>query len=78
MALYESPVATVTCIFLEQCGGFGGDDGIDMSKYDDHMLHTGGNYICGKTTRINGPDSRPADALSCRRGRQCFKSREGF
>jgi hypothetical protein len=54
------------------------EDHIDLSKYDNSLLHEGGNFLCGYTCRINGPDYRPADPATCIRGRACFKSHSMF
>jgi hypothetical protein len=76
MSFVDHSVAVKTCMLLEaKCGS---EDHIDLSQYDSSMLHEGGNYICGYTCRVNGPDYKPAEPAACVRGRSCFKSHGMF
>ena len=67
---------TGTCMYLESRAL--SEDHIDPAQFDNTLLQEGGQYLCGHTTRVNGPDYRPADPKTCVRGRSCFKSHEMF
>jgi hypothetical protein len=76
MSFVDHTTATHTCMLLESKAG--SEDHIDLSQYDSSMLHEGGNFVCGYTARVNGPDYRPADPATCVRGRACFKAHNMF
>ncbi|RMH24709.1 MAG: hypothetical protein D6691_11195 [Candidatus Hydrogenedentota bacterium] len=65
------------CMLLES-KRTSGEDSVDLAAYDDSLLKEGGDYICGLTGRVNGPDYRPADPEKCRKGRPCFKEHMMF
>ena len=72
----EDPNQSKKCIYLEKRGG--SEESVDLAAYGESMMAEGGNYTCGHTGRVNGPDYRPASEKACHRGRSCFKSRGYF
>jgi hypothetical protein len=66
------------CMLLECKKTSMDEESVDLSAYDDGLLKEGGDYICGLTGRVNGPDYRPADPEHCRKGRPCFKQHMMF
>jgi hypothetical protein len=61
------------CMLLESKKMSSDEESFDESAYDDGLMKEGGDYICGLTGRVNGPDARPADPQHCCKGRPCFK-----
>ncbi|MCX7719500.1 MAG: hypothetical protein N2111_14015 [Candidatus Sumerlaeaceae bacterium] len=75
MSLFERQTEVGVCMLLEK--KHVSDEESDIMP-EEGALHEGGNYTCGYTGRVNGPDFRPADPKMCVKGRPCFKQHQMF
>lgn len=77
MGFVEKKTIPGACMLLESTKT-SSEDSVDLSSYEENVLKEGGDYVCGLTCRVNGPDYRPADAATCKKGRSCFKEHQMF